>query len=108
MIENLRAATRATGLRVAIMADLLGPKMRIGQLAEEPIEQKSGDSFILTTEDIVGDSGRVSVTFARLPHAIKPGDTLYLNDGYIQIKVLKVEGNDVSAATILVRDLPGA
>ena len=105
VIENLRAATRATGRRVAIMADLPGPKMRIGQLAEEPIELKPGDSFILTTEDIVGDSGRVSVTFARLPQAVKPGDSLYLNDGYIQIKVLKVEGNDVHCQVLVGGEL---
>jgi len=77
------------------MADLPGPKMRIGQLAQEPIELRSGDSFTLTTEDIVGDSRRVSVSFARLAEAVKPGDTLFLNDGFIQLKAEKVEGNDV-------------
>ena len=95
VIENLRATAEAMGRRVAIMADLPGPKMRIGQLENEPIELKSGGSFILSTEDFIGDSGRVSVSFARLPKAVKPGDTLYLNDGYIQIKVVKVEENDV-------------
>ena len=95
VIENLRASSRAIGQRVAIMADLPGPKMRIGQLAQEPIELRSGDSFTLTTEDIVGDSRRVSVSFARLAEAVKPGDTLFLNDGFIQLKAEKVEGNDV-------------
>jgi len=56
VIENLRTASLAVGRRVAIMADLPGPKMRIGQLAQEPIELRSGESFTLTTEDIVGDS----------------------------------------------------
>jgi pyruvate kinase len=95
VIENLRTASLAVGRRVAIMADLPGPKMRIGQLAQEPIELRSGESFTLTTEDIVGDSRRVSVSFARLAEAVKPGDTLFLNDGFIQLKAEKVEGNDV-------------
>jgi pyruvate kinase len=54
VIDNIRAAARAVGDRVAIMADLPGPKMRIGELAEEPIELVPGDPFTLTTEEIVG------------------------------------------------------
>ena len=95
VIETIRAASLATGRRVAIMGDLPGPKMRIGKLAKEPIELKSGDSFTLTTEDITGSNERVSISFTRLPDVVKPGDTLYLNDGFIQVKVVKVEGNDV-------------
>jgi pyruvate kinase len=99
-IENLRSAAKATGRRVAIMADLPGPKIRIGELAEEPIELKADDSFVLTTEELAGDSQRVSVTFSGLPKAVKPGDTLYLNDGYIQIEVVKVNGNDVECRVV--------
>ena len=79
-IKNLRAASRSTGQPLAIMADLPGPKMRIGQFLREPIELKIGDSFTLTTDNIVGDPSRVSVSFSRLPQAVKPGDRLYLND----------------------------
>jgi pyruvate kinase len=60
--------------------------MRIGQIAAEPIQLKAGDSFTLTTEDIIGDQQRVSVSFARLPKVVKPGDKLSLNDGYIQLE----------------------
>ena len=95
VIDNLRAASIKTGKRLAIMADLSGPKMRIGKLAPEPIELKPDDAFTLTTDDIIGDSSRVSVSFAGLPKAVKAGDTLYLNDGYIQLEVTKVHGNDV-------------
>jgi pyruvate kinase len=101
VIETLRAASAATGRRVAIMADLPGPKMRIGEFAEEPIELKAGDSFTLTTEDIVGDGQRVSVSFSRLPQTVKPGDTLYLNDGYIEITVTNVEGRDVNCEVMV-------
>src|SRR5512134_792460 len=63
VIDTLRSASRATGRRVAIMADLSGPKMRIGKLKEEPVELKAGNPFILTTKDLLGDGGRVSVSF---------------------------------------------
>ena len=80
VIHNLRSAARNVGKRLALMADLSGPKMRIGMLAAEPVDLKPGDSFTLTTNDIVGDAGRASVTFKSLPQAVKPGDTLFLND----------------------------
>jgi pyruvate kinase len=104
-IEDLRAASRSTGQRLAIMADLPGPKMRIGQFAKEPIELRIGESFTLTTENVVGDASRVSVTFSRLPQAVKPGDRLYLNDGLIQLEVTKVDGADVRCRVFIGGEL---
>ena len=104
-IENLRAAAGATGKSVTIMADLPGPKMRIGQLDREPIDLRPEDLFTLTTDDIIGDAHRVSVTFTRLPQAVKPGDTLYLNDGLIQLAVEQVQGSDVRCRVIVGGEL---
>lgn len=101
IIKKIRAASEAAGKRVAIMADLPGPKMRIGELAQEPVELKAGDPFTLTTENIVGDAERVSVSFARLPRAVKPDDRLFLNDGYIQIQVMEVRGDNVHCKVIV-------
>src|SRR6185369_2370946 len=84
LIKRIRAAAKAAGRPVAIMADLSGPKMRIGKLAAEKIEVKAGDRFTLTTEEIVGDERRVSVSFSKLPRVVKRGDLLSLNDGYVQ------------------------
>ncbi len=94
-IQKIRAASITTKKRVTIMADLPGPKMRIGQLEQEPIELKADDSFTLTTEEIIGDEKRASVSFSHLPKTVKPGDTLFLNDGLIQLAVENVKGNDV-------------
>lgn len=96
VVRNLRSAARRAGKRLAIMGDLSGPKMRIGKLAQEPVELKPGDSFVLTTDDIVGDEVMASVSFKRLPQAVKPGDTLFLNDGIIQLDVSSVKGNNVA------------
>ncbi len=95
IIKKLRQASEKTGKRLAIMADLPGPKMRIGELKEEPIELEVGAELILTTEDIVGDKQRVSVTFKELPGIVKTGDKLFLNDGLISLRVNRIEGNDV-------------
>jgi pyruvate kinase len=94
-IQKIRAASRATERRVAIMADLPGPKIRIGKFEEEPIELEPDDPFTLTTEDIIGNEKRVSVSFSPLPKAVKPQDKLFLNDGLVEIEVIKVEGKDV-------------
>ena len=101
VIQGLRAASANTGRRIAIMADLPGPKMRIGQLKEEPIELEAGDPFVLTTEEIQGDRRRVSMSFPNLPQVVKPGDNLYLNDGYIQVEVVRVQGNDVHCKVVV-------
>jgi pyruvate kinase len=95
VIENLRGASRRTGRRLAIMADLPGLKMRIGAIAPEPVLLQTGDPFTLTTDTIVGDATRASVDFRRLPASVRKGDTLYLNDGIIRLEVEAVRGNDV-------------
>ena len=105
VIERLRGAAPPKGMRVTIMADLPGPKMRIGQLAEEPIELKRGDAFTLTTDDIIGDRRRVSARFPRLLAVIKPGDCLFLNDGNIQLEVVKVAGNNVECRLLVGGEL---
>src|SRR4030042_2280704 len=105
VIDTLRAASRATGRRVAIMADLSGPKMRIGKLKEEPVELKIGDVFTLTTKEIVGDVTGASVSFSRLPKAVKPGDALYLNDGFIQLEVTGVQSENVHCKVVVGGEL---
>ena len=94
-IARIRAAEQATGQRVAIMADLPGPKMRVGKIEPEPIQLLPGDAFTLTSEDIVGNAQRVSMSFPRLPQVVKLGDRLFLNDGLVQLVVERVAGNEV-------------
>src|SRR5215468_6392843 len=96
VIGNIRTAARTVGRPVAIMADLPGPKMRIGNFAAEKVDLKKGDRFTLTVEDVVGDQRRASVSFARLPKVVKHGDLLSLNDGYVQLEVAQVNGGEVA------------
>lgn len=93
--RRIRSAEKSTGRRVTIMADLPGPKMRVGKIEPDPIQLRPGESFTLTTEEIVGTQQRVSMSFARLPKVVKPGDRLFLNDGLVQIIVEHVSDGDV-------------
>ncbi len=95
VVRRIRQAALETGRRVAIMADLPGPKMRLGKIDPEPIQLSPGDHFRLTNEDITGNAERVSMTFKSLPQVVKPGNRLFLNDGLVQLVVDRVVGNDV-------------
>ncbi|MDZ7582079.1 MAG: pyruvate kinase [Deltaproteobacteria bacterium] len=101
VIRRIRAASCVTGRRVAIMADLPGPKIRIGRFAEEPVDLRPGEIFSLTTQEIEGTVDRVSVTFRELPQAVRPGDRLFLNDGLIQLKVLEATGPEVRCEVLI-------
>jgi pyruvate kinase len=95
VIGRIRDAARETGRRVTIMADLPGPKMRLGKIDPEPIQLLPGARFTLTNEDIVGNANRVSMSFESLPRVVKPGDRIFLNDGLVQLVVERVVRNDV-------------
>jgi pyruvate kinase len=95
VVRRIRQVARETGKRVAIMADLPGPKMRLNKIDPEPIQLSPGDHFTLTTDDVVGNAERVSMTFKQLPQVVKPGNRLFLNDGLVQLVVESVTGNDV-------------
>jgi pyruvate kinase len=100
-IQKIRAASWAAKRRVAIMADLPGPKIRIGEFEAEPVELNPDDLFTLTIENIIGNQGRVSVSFLPLTKAVKPKDKLFLNDGLVELEVTKVEGNDVHCKVLV-------
>jgi pyruvate kinase len=105
VVARIRDAERATGRRVAIMADLPGPKMRLGKIDPAPIQLVPGDRFTLTNEDIVGDAKRVSMSFEPLPRVVKPGNRLFLNDGLVELVVERVTGNDVECTVAVGGEL---
>src|SRR3954468_10226166 len=95
VIRRIRDVARDMGRRVAIMADLPGPKLRLGKIDSEPVQLRVGDPFSLTTEDIVGNAQRASTSFQQLPRVVKPGNRIFVNDGLVQLVVDRVVGNDV-------------
>jgi pyruvate kinase len=105
VIRRIRDAARETGRRIAIMADLPGPKMRLGKIDPESIQLLPGERFVLTNENIIGDARRVSMSFEPLPRVVKPGNRIFLNDGLVQLVVERVTGNDVECTVVVGGEL---
>jgi pyruvate kinase len=105
VIRRIRDAARETGRRVAIMADLPGPKMRLGKIDPEPIQLLPGARFVLTNEDIIGNAQRVSMSFEPLPRVVRPGNRIFLNDGLVQLVVERAVGNDVECTVAVGGEL---
>lgn len=104
-IATLRNAERSTGKRIAIMADLPGPKIRLGRFETDVVELKSGDTFTLTTREVVGTARLASVSFSRLPQVVSQGSKIYLNDGLVELEVESVRASEVVCRVIIGGEL---
>ncbi len=99
-IERVFRIAREEQAVVAILADLQGPKLRVGEIAGGPIQLQAGGTFTLTTRRVPGDAAIVSVDFSALPASVHPGDRILLNDGLIELRVLSVDKTDVATQVI--------
>lgn len=95
VIERIRRLGEELRRPIAILQDLAGPKVRIGTFASGSAELVPGRPFTLTTRTVEGSEREVSVSYADLPKEVRPGDTLLLADGTIQLDVREVKGGDV-------------
>ena len=100
-IQRIRTVAAGLQRHCLIMADLPGPKIRIGKLLDEPLLLKKGDELVLTVKDLMGTPKQISVDYKRLPETVTHGDLIFLNDGFIQLRVEKVSGEDVFCRTVI-------
>ncbi len=80
------------GLTTAILADLQGPKMRVGEMENGPIELPDGSELIITTEPIKGTTRIVSTSYLQFPQDVKKGELVLLDDGKIRLEVVSTDG----------------
>lgn len=95
MATMVRETAREARKPMAILADMQGPKMRIGKFASGPIELRPGDRFALTTDEVEGTKEIVSVIHDSLAADLKPGDAVALDDGMIRLRIDRVDGETV-------------
>ncbi len=91
----VREASDESGRAVGILADLQGPKIRLGRFAAGPVQWQPGDVVRVTVEDVIGTHDRVSTTYAGLAQDAREGDRLLVDDGKVALLVRKTEDTDV-------------
>src|SRR3712207_9164033 len=93
--RRVREASDSTGHAVAVLADLQGPKIRLGTFADGPVEWATGSQVCITVEDVEGTADRVSTTYKNLADDVRIGDRLLVDDGKLALTVVRVAGPDV-------------
>ncbi len=100
VIQHIKELNKTFGLSIAILQDLQGPKIRLGEIEGGAVEIKEGDELVITTEKIVGNAQIVSCVYQALAKDVKAGDTILIDDGKIELKVYKIEGSQVFTKVI--------
>lgn len=101
VLRLVRRLSRELDRPVAILQDLAGPKIRVGEIAAGVVNLKPGALFTLTSWRVPGDDGRVSISYPRLPAEVRPGDTLLLSDGALELVVLKTSTRDIVCRVVI-------
>jgi pyruvate kinase len=94
-IEMVRELNEELGTNIALLQDLQGPKIRMGQMENDGVPIKPGQKLIITTKDMLGTSEKVSTVYTGIVNDVKPGDAILVDDGNIELKTISVSGDEV-------------
>ena len=101
VIKRVRTISARLGYAVAILQDLQGPKIRVGMLRDgKPITLINNTQITITTHDVVGNEQLISTTYQALPHDVKVGDRILLDDGLMELHVLDTSETDVQCLVV--------
>ena len=104
-IDLVKKVRSDLNLPIAIMLDTKGPEYRIKTFENQKITLSDGDKFTFTTDDVIGNNTKVSVSYKNLPNELMVGDTILLNNGLLTFKVEKIEGANIECTTIIGGEL---
>ena len=102
VIEFIRKINKTQPVNIAILADLQGPKLRVGDLAGGQVELTEGKDFIFTTVKIVGTGSRIYVSYPHLAKDVQKGERIFLDDGKMEVQVKKILNNEEVLVTVTV------
>ena len=95
IIRDIRAISEQLARPLAILADLQGPKMRVGKFANGVVFLETGREVTLTTRDVAGNAAVIPISYKHLPQDVAAGDRILLDDGSLELSVNKVQDNDI-------------
>jgi len=98
--QFVRAGSDAIGRSVGVLADLQGPKIRLGEFPGGPVQLAAGDEFTITTDDVPGGQHEASTTYQGLADDVRPGDRILVDDGNVQLDVTGVDGPRVRTRVV--------
>jgi pyruvate kinase len=99
--QRVRTGSDVTGRAVGILADLQGPKIRLGHFPDGPFRLAAGDEFTITTADVPGNPHEGSTTYQGLADDVRIGDRVLIDDGNVQLEVIGVSGDRVRTRTVV-------
>jgi pyruvate kinase len=100
-IARVRAISEQLQKPIAILADLQGPKLRIGKMQEGGVPIQPGEELILTTDEIVGAPGRIPIQYKELPHRVRPDEKILLDDGLLELTVLDANDTEIKTRVVI-------
>lgn len=99
-IKRIKSVNSKLGANIAILADLQGPKLRVGVMENEGCEIKNGDEIIFTNKECVGTAQKVFMTYQSFAQDVKPGELILIDDGKLAVRVKSTNGTDEVIATV--------
>ena len=90
VIENIRKINKSQPFNIAILGDLQGPKLRVGELVDGQVELIDGDEIIFTTEKQTGTTSKIYISYPNLTKDVKVGERIFLDDGKMEVTVKKI------------------
>lgn len=107
-LDMVRKFAKKLNKPMAVLQDLSGPKIRIGEFYQERVMLTEGEEFVLTTDQkCIGDEHRASISYTDLPKEIKPGEPILLDDGKKKLEVIQVKGEEIICKIIVGGDTKG-
>lgn len=100
LIRTIRQVSDKLGRQVGILGDLQGPKIRTGKMAGEGMMLVKGQEVLITTDDVLGGDGIIPTIYRSLPHDVRAGSRILLDDGLLELKVLALEGEQVRCQVV--------
>lgn len=100
-INTIKELNTELGTDVAILADLQGPKLRIGEIENDQVMLNKDDKLVMTTEECIGTKERVYMNYKEFPKDVKKGDAILIDDGKIKLEVLETNNTDTVTAKVI-------
>jgi len=100
-LRHIRQAAQDAGRPIGVLADLQGPKIRLGVFADGRAQLDAGARFVITTDDVPGTAQRASTTLKTLPQDVRPGDQILIDDGRVELRAVEVTATDVVAEVVV-------